>query len=461
MIFRYFSKIPSIISPLSQYVEKISETSMMAEITKHSKKDVPYTRDQINVLRDIEQAAIFHMKTLPNSKILSILKAYTMQEQGSHHLYSNISREIYKRINSFTFDELATIAYFLSSIRESGQLFVVIQDLILKDPLSIPVNSIGKLSFAYAVQEKFSPEFYNILSNIFVAGREDISIDSGLLFLTGVYKSKYTNPAILTSVEYFINKYWDKFLGEELAHVVFILFKLGLDEASKRKVAEIQLDRLNVGDINKIIGCFIARNLDLPIELLAKLEYLIENFYVSASELFDLIYVVNSFKNSEKWFEKIELVLESNLKSMTNKEKILIFLAILNTKKENLKVLEMFSEEFRNLFEIDDVLVLFPCFVRRNSMFLPYTQKLIDMMADKLRGKDIKTSDALIIMYSLSKVEYNDQNFWNACIEFVRYCKISSADEYIQVKKTVKEIGRLGADVSKCLSELEMKYEKV
>jgi len=225
------------------------------------------------------------------------------------------------------------------------------------------------------------------------------------------------------------------------------------------KIDAIHLEKLKVGDVDKIIGCFIARNQDPPASLINKLESLIDDLSVSASEMFELIYSVNSLKNSQELFAKIEGVLGKTMKVMSNREKVLIFLAILNTQRENSKVLEMFSAEFESLFEVEDVLVLFPCFVRRNSVFLPYTQKLIDMVADKLRGKDIKTQDALVVMYSLSKVGYKDEVFWKVCIEYVRYCKISSADEYIQVKKTVREVGKLGIDVENCVSELVRKYE--
>ena len=37
--------------------------------------------------------------------------------------------------------------------------------------------------------------------------------------------------------------------------------------------------------------------------------------------------------------------------------------------------------------------------------------------------------------------------------------KIASAEEYIQIKKTVKEIGKIGIDVSHCISILESKNE--
>ena len=459
MIFRYFSKLPSIVSPLSQYVEKISEANLMADITKRAKKELPQIKEQISTLKDIEQASIFQLKTLPNDKIITITKAYTLLEQGSHHLYSNLTREIFKRINSFSIEELSTIAYFLSSIKESGRLFDVVKSLVLKDPMSIQPNSIGKLSFAFAIQEKYDPDLYNILSKIFIAAKDDINLDSGFLFLTGIYKVKHINPAILTTVEYFINKFWDQFTGEETAHIIYVLYKLGLEGFGRSKIDAIHLEKLKVGDVDKIIGCFIARNQDPPASLINKLESLIDDLSVSASEMFELIYSVNSLKNSQELFAKIEGVLGKTMKVMSNREKVLIFLAILNTQRENSKVLEMFSAEFEALFEVEDVLVLFPCFVRRNSVFLPYTQKLIDMVADKLRGKDIKTQDALVVMYSLSKVGYKDEVFWKVCIEYVRYCKISSADEYIQVKKTVREVGKLGIDVENCVSELVRKYE--
>ena len=460
MIFRYFSKLPSIVSPLSQYVEKISEVNLMAEISKRARKELPQIKEQISTLKDIEQASIFQMKTLPNDKIILIAKAYTLLEQGSHHLYSNLTREIFKRVNSFSIEELSTIAYFLSSIKESGRLFNVIKNLVLKDPMGIQPSSIGKLSFAFAIQEKYDADLYNILGKIFIAAKDEVNLDSGFLFLTGIYKVKHVNPAILTTVEYFVDKFWDQFTGEETAHVIYVLYKLGLEGFGKMKIDKINLEKMKVGDIDKIIGCFIARNIDPPVSLVNKLESLIDDLSVSASEMFELIYSVNSLKNSEKFFVKIEEVLGKTMKVMSNKEKILIFLAILNTKRENLRVLEMFSTEFEGLFEVDDVLVLFPCFVRRNSVFLPYTQRLIDMVADKFRGKDIKTQDALLVMYSLSKVGYKDEVFWKACIDYVRYCKISSADEYIQVKKTVREIGKLGIDVENCLSELVRKYEE-
>jgi hypothetical protein len=451
--------LPSISSPLSSYLEKINTLNLPAEILKRSREELPEIKDQIRILKDIEQASIFRLREMTNEKLLSLLKVYTFFDQGSPRLFSNLTQELYKRINSFNFEDLSTIVYNFSTSKESTSIFEVVKELIMKDPMAIPSNSIGKLSFAFAVKNKYDSDFYKVLSNIFVVANDSISPDTGVLFLTGIYKVNHVNPLLLLNAQTFIEKHWKQFKGGELAHVVFILHKFGLENFANKKIKEIEVDKLSAADVDKIIGCYISKSLDPPENILMRLDQHFSNMTVTALELFELIYSLNFLKNSEKLFKQVFEIIEKVVKIMTNKEKLMIFLAILSNNRETEEFLQMYSQEFSNSFETDDILMLFPCFVKRGSLFTPYTSNLLETMTSRIRGRELKMQEALIVMYSLLKLQYSDPYFWKTSLDFVKSVKITSAEEYIQVKKTVQQAKTLGIDIDDCLSSLIQKYE--
>jgi hypothetical protein len=80
-------------------------------------------------------------------------------------------------------------------------------------------------------------------------------------------------------------------------------------------------------------------------------------------------------------------------------------------------------------------------------------------MTSRIRGRELKMQEALIVMYSLLKLQYSDPYFWKTSLDFVKSVKITSAEEYIQVKKTVQQAKTLGIDIDDCLSSLIQKYE--
>ena len=459
MIFRFFSKLPSISSPLNAYLEKVNQINLPAELIKRSKLETQGIKEQSRVLRDLEQASIFRLRELTNDNILSLLKAYTFLDQGSKHLYSALTQELYKRINSFNFEDLSTILYFFSSIKDSSRLNEVVKEILMKDPLSIPANSIGKIAFAFAVQNKYDSDLFKVLTNIFIVAQDEITQDTGVLFLTGAYKVNHTSPALYSQAQIFIEKYWKDFNGEEIAHIIFILYKFGLETFADKKILEADLSKLKAGDIDKIIGCFISKNKEPPKILMDRLDQLLEGLLVTSVELFGLIYSLSFVQRSDYFFPKIYVVIGKVMNVLSSKDKLMIFLALLNNKKENEETLRMFSAEFEGLFESNDILMLFPCFVRRGELFLPYTQKLIENIGNRIKGRELNLQDTLMVMYSLCKVNYQDPSFWKGCLDTLKYSKITSAEEYIQVKKTIKEVGKLGVDIDEHLNVLVQKYE--
>ena len=201
LVFRAFCRIPVIKSPMSAYLTEIKDKNFVADILKKQREEIPKFKDQQSLLKDLELASIFRMKEFSNQRLLSVIKAYSLMNQGSSQLYETISKQIKKRINSFTLEELSTIVYFLSTVPGTFEILDIIHALFISDPLEIPAEVIGKLSFAYSLQKPESLQLHRALANIFMISKEKVSAENGFLLLTGFYKINYNDHMLVPHIE--------------------------------------------------------------------------------------------------------------------------------------------------------------------------------------------------------------------------------------------------------------------
>ncbi|OMJ89953.1 hypothetical protein SteCoe_7738 [Stentor coeruleus] len=423
------------------------------------RSEMPKFKEQIALLKDLEMPSMFRMKDFPNEKLISLLKAYTMLEQGSSRFFNNIFQQIKKRINSFSHEELSTIVYFLSNVKQTDEIFAMVEHILMNDPFNMPHEIIGKLSFAYSIKKIHSPDLFKVLSNIFCVCNEKISPENGYLFLTGIYKVGQVSAALKSKVETWVLANWDSFASSEISHIIYILFKLDLIDFAISQIQKIDLESQTVMDIDKILGCFIEKNIKIPDFLLDHLYKTIQDLEIAQNELIGLTYTLEFVEDNKKYYMAMQKVLEKTFHLISSYEKTHIFIATISVKQESTDFLELFKPFFTSELTLDMILSILPVFTKRKNVFLPYTKGVFDSLSQMIQGKVLKTQELIMCAYSLCIAEYNDEQFWQIILKALTYTKISSAEEYIQAKKTVKEIGKLGIDVTQCLGALESRYE--
>ena len=458
-LFRHFSKIPIIHSPLTSYLIKSSDRNFILEILKKNKEEIPKFKESQNLLKDLEILSIMRMRDFPNDKILSVIKAYTMNEQGTPRFYETLTTQIHKRINSFSMQELATIVFFLTEIPEAARIYDMVYSIIIADPLEIPADIIGKLSFSFSFRKSQNLDLHRALANIFCIANDKVSAENGFLFLTGLYRVNYSDPAVLPHIERWAKSNWEEFQGSEISHMIYIYFKFSMIESAIKKLEELDLEGMTASDIEKIIGCFLERNMDPPEKLVKFLLGLIQECKVTAVETVNLIYSLSSMSGTQAHFQALTELLEKTFHLISNQEKMLIFIGIISNAKENERILTLLQNEDKVEYSSKEIVSILPALVRRNNLFLPYTQGLLKTLEAQVQGKVLTTQELVVAMYSLSKLKYENPNFWEATLSAITLAKITSAEEYIQVKKTVKELASLGIDINSCIVYLESKYE--
>lgn len=459
LLLRSFTKVPSIASPLQNFLANKAQKNFLAEIGRMQRSEMPKFKEQIALLKDLEQPSMFRMKDFPNEKLISLLKAYTMLEQGSSRFFNNLFQQIQKRINSFSPEELSTIVYFLSNVKQTEQIFAMVEHILMADPLNMPHEIIGKLSFAFSIKKIFSPDLFKVLSNIFCVCNEQISPENGYLFLTGIYKVGHASAVLKQTTEKWVLANWDSFAPSEISHIIYILFKLDLIDFAISQTEKIDLKSQTVMDIDKILGCFIEKNIKIPNFLLDHLYKTIQDLEIAQNELIGLSYTLEFVEDNKKFYIAMQKVLEKTFHLISAYEKTHIFIATISVKQESAEFFELFKHFFSSELTLEMILSILPVFIKRKNVFLPYTKGVFDSLTQMVQGKVLKTQELIMCAYSLCKAEYNEEQFWKAILKALIYTKFESAEEYIQAKKTVKEIGKLGIDVSQCLGALESRYE--
>lgn len=458
-MLRCFSKMPVIQSPLGSYLEKSKDINFIAEIIKKHKEEVPKYKEQQMLLKDLELASILRLRDFTNERLISLAKAYSMMEQGSPHLYSTLVSQISKRIHSFSLTELSTLAYFLTDIAEAKPLFEAFHRIIMRSPLEIPQDIIGKISFSFSNVYMNSPDIYRVLVNIFCIDPKEISISNGFLFMIGLYRAKYVDPAVLPFIEQWADFHWNSFNGSELAQIVYIYEKFGLIGRNIKKIQDLPLEIMTASDIEKVIGCFLEKELEVPERFLEQLFVMIKELKITPIEVIYLVYTLSLLPKTEKHFEAMNSLLEKTFHLIPTQEKIVIFIALLRNHKETLKILELFSNEQGSSYKAAEIIYLLPALQFRNNLFLPYTEVFLSALHNQLQGKVLSTQDLILAMYILCKLKYDNMEFWESALSASSLSKLNSAEEYIQLKKTIKELSKIGVDTSNTLAYLESKYE--
>ena len=242
--------------------------------------------------------------------------------------------------------------------------------------------------------------------------------------------------------------------------MIYILFKFSLFSSAQEKIKGIAINIFPASDIDKLIGCLIENSLETPIEFTDYLLLLIQELRIMPLELVHLIYTLSYLpNNTQQIFEAIPNFLEKSIENMPKNEKLLIFIALVNNHKESQQIFEIFQKQFNSDLNAIEIVSAFPVFIKRNNLFLPWTQGLLDALFLHIQGRAIETKELVTAMYSLCKLKYSNEIFWKAALEAAIATKITSAEEYIQVKKTIKEISKLGIDISKYITHLESTYE--
>jgi hypothetical protein len=463
LVLRLFCKVPLIPSPLAVYLDKTKGRDLALELVKKKQERHIGYKYQVSQLQDLEISSMFRMRELKNDKILSILKAYSTFNQGSEKLYKAIIVQLNRRINSFSLDELADIVYSLYKIPETDQIFEAIYNIVMENPLDIPVEIIGRLCFAYSIHDynykKFDSQLFRALYNIFAISKDHVSGSNGILLLTGLNKINFNDPGLASHTQDWVDKHWTGFSHSEKAQVTHICFHYSLIPFIQQKIDQTSIVDFKGEHIERILRCFVEKKVDPPAKLLDKLLELICAYKIDSTEVIPIVYTLSQIPNTLDHFKELYEFVVKHVNLMESSEKLYIFIAFLDTHKETQQLLEVFSREFDQDYDENELIAVFTAFLRRNSLFLPHTQDLLDNIWSKIDGKVLKTQELIAIAYILSKLNYSDVNFWRSLLKSVTQTSIKSAEEYIQLKKTLKELPSLGIDISSTIEYLESKYE--
>ena len=193
--------------------------------------------------------------------------------------------------------------------------------------------------------------------------------------------------------------------------MIFVLFKLKMQNFAIKKVNELGLNHFSAFDIEKILGSFVENGLNVPSSLLEYLLKLLKNLKISSAEIVGIVYLLNEVKGTDEHFSALENLLEKSMHLISNTEKIHIFTSFIVTHKENDRILSLFAKEFDQGDLNEQITTVFPAFVKRNNLFLPYTQGLLHTLHSQIQGKVLKTQDLLITIYTLSFLKYQNENF--------------------------------------------------
>lgn len=459
--FRYFSVIEKSIHPTRDLIRQIEQTSNIINLIKKEKFGNPDYLEHSRILKDLEETAIVRSQDFNNLQLMNCLKYYVTADQGSEKLFSALTYQIYKRIHSFTSEELSNLIYFASNTKLEDRLYDVIDNLLIKDAFKITFEMAGKIAIAYGTNKKGSDTLWRIIASIFITQSEKLDIENGLKIITGVYNKEYKDFDLLRVIEDWGVKNADKMDSAQIAQLFYSLIKLeSSDEVLSNVENSFQYEKLESKDSEKLLGCYIHKKRELPNRhLLDCCLKFIKSGQINPSELIQFIHSLSRFNDTDLHFKEIEKLVMKTIDTFSIEEIVYLFVALIKTGKETSNLLSVFRTQFERDIEKEYYPLLYTSLLRRGNLFKDTVEPILKKTQYAIRGNALDTSTFIIVLYSLLQLKYDNLQFWEKSLRSVRNFDLKSPDEYIQIYKIVQKIGEMGIDNSEALSYLSNRYE--
>ncbi|CAG9333999.1 unnamed protein product [Blepharisma stoltei] len=459
--FRFFSEVQKAINPMKDLITQIENNINAVELMKKEREMSEVAQERKRALNDLEQTAAFKVHEFDNENLLKILKIYAENDQGTEKLLSAISSQIYRRIHSFSYQELSDIVFYLYNWEYESRVFDVIDNLLIKNPFEITPEMAARISLAYGMKKKGSDTLFKIITNIFLTKKAEINAENGIMIITGLYKKEYKDFALLRAIEEWAVSKAETMNPSQISQLFYCLIKLESPDSVLEKIENsFKIQDFQAKDIEKVLGCYLFKNRALPNgKLLDRCIELISKNQITPSELVQLIYTLSQHNNTADIFTEIEKLIVNSIESFTQEEIVYLFVALIRTGKETPSILSILKPCLDTNIDAKYLSMIYASILRRGNLYIETLEPLFKWTATCIKGNILDTQSIIAALYTLLHLKYQNLEFWSNILKCIKDIKIRSADEYIQIYKITQRIGKLDLDVGEVLEFLSRRYE--
>lgn len=461
---RFFSETSlKVSSKVKDLLTQIETQPYSLQLYQKLKEEVPEFSDYIKKLKDLEVPALYKVGEMKNEQLMMLLQHYSVSSQGSSRLYNTVSQHLFKRIHSFNFTDLSRICYFYCSVSGHERLFDVIENIVMKDPVQLDAVSCCRLAMAYGIKGKGSDNLWSMLGGVFIACRDKINTHEGIMFLTGITKKMYKDPALTSHIESWMKEHMQEFSGSLLTQALFCHIKAKLsDEIIQELEQMLNYDEMSAVDCEKLLGVYLVNQRKGPInKLLSTAQDILDESEVTPSEVINFIFTLKGYPNTSSHFTSIENYIQSKQEVLDSEEATALFSALLSTHKLSESCLASFQAIFSTqAFSPSQQLRILTTLLRCSNLHLPYTSPILSQVYSSIVGKSLSTEEYIVAVYSLSRLEYADSTFWDSVLKEARNLKIRDAESYMQLYMSIRHLSSLGVSTEGILDYLSSVYER-
>lgn len=466
-MFRHLSRFYSetslkVSNKVKDLLTQIESQPYSLQLYHKLKEEVPEFADYVKKLKDLEVPALYKVGEMKNDQLLMLLQHYSVSSQGSARLYNSVSQHLYKRIHSFSFTDLSRICYFYSSVSDHDQLFEVVENIVLKDPAQLDSGSCSRLAMAYGIKGKGSDNMWRMLGGVFIACRDKMAVHEGIMFLTGITKKMYKDPAITSHIESWVIEHKDEMTGSLLVQALYCLIKNKLsDEIIQTLEKRLSYDEMTAVDCEKLLGVYLVNSRKGPIDkLLSTAQEILDASDLTPGEVINLIFTLKGYSGTSSHYSSIEQYIKSKQEILDREEATALFTSLLSCHKVSDSCLSTFQGLFSTqILSSSQLLHIITCLLRCQNLHLPYTSPILSQLHTSIVGKSLSSEEYIIAVYSLSRLGYGVSDFWEDVLRESRFIKIRDAESYMQLYMSIRNLASLGISTEISLEHLSRTYE--
>ena len=385
-----------------------------------------------------------HLRNLSTSQLMTVLRSYSLTNQGSSQLYSKAAVFTMKRLHSLQPEQQAEVCYYFARAKQpNARLFNSVQHYFMRDIRKFPPKSVAYLSYSFT--STGSQDFYRTISEVFKANYSDFTVETGLLLLTGLSAHSPLDSGLYPALEA-----WVSALPPPpqtlLVQLIHVLLRLHVDSALVTSLEnQLVFEEMDLKTIEHFLGCCVSFGREINEKVVNSLENVLEsepNDYVTVSKL---IYTVKLAPNHGDFMSIIHSFLYKTLGSMSASEFALIASSLLHTKSLNSVLISLLDAYFTtHKFGVSDVLRV----LLAAGSDKAHVTSLVPQITEIVKGHVCTSSEFVLLVSLLVRLDIQEDQVWEEVCREATVVKLEDAEQYMQlvaVLRTVKTVDTTAA----------------